>query len=300
MTKNKTIKKSSGRKTIIPLDRERVKAHGELWGRALDSYDSATTHDIISYTFETTDFAYDFGFNKIKAHELREALKLDAQKDFTVGRRLAHLWYTLMIIADEQGEGTSGSFTVGDIVKEWGREKSGKLHAHIKQSFMTLASLRFKQTNNKKGKARREWGYNFIDSWAIESDNKFSFKLNDAALGITSIYLKSKNLTPEILKRGYLPLPFANLTEKDLDPKYENFAERLSLLKPGKIEVKFKTILKDWIKTTDDVMKHRKKSYDLVMKYCQQAKKRGEIKDFQQTVLGTKNWREDWKIIFTK
>ncbi|MDR1482535.1 MAG: hypothetical protein LBI74_07915 [Synergistaceae bacterium] len=247
----------------------------------------------------------DYRFDKQKSRRLKKILKLNQEAlSFSLGRRASRLWYSLIVMAAEQGFGTNGTFRVSDLVRLWECKKSGRLYSDIKQTFLSLASFNPHYDNNKSGANRVEWGYSFFDAWLIEGEGDdaiFSFELNKVALGITTEWLDDKKLSFKTLKGGYLSIPVSELKGKRLDPKYENFIERLRLLPPGKIKVLYYTILDDWIKIGDDMIReHRMRCHDLVIDYLQKAKTSKEITGFSSLVRGFKNWRETWAVEIMK
>jgi hypothetical protein len=277
-----------------------VKSHGEFWGRPFLRETPQVESEFITYTVKKPKFTLEYRFEKAKVAQLKKILNLEKKsQDFSLGRRASRLWYTMIVLTAEHGKGTSGSFTVGDIVKIWGSQDSGRLYEDIRQTFMSLAAFNPIFSNYQADKKRQVWGYSFLKGYLIKGDGDsavFSFTLNEIALGITTEWLNNKKLNEASLKSGYLMLPVAKLREKRGDLGYENFRERVRLLKPGIVRVKFYTILDEWIKVGDDMLKHRGECYHLVMKYCQRAKESGEIKSYKQEVITIKGWREQWQM----
>ena len=289
---------------VIPADREKIKEQGEFFGRSFLQEIPFYDKGMIVYSVKKPDFTLEYRFNKTKAAQLKDLLRFDNSKDFSLGRRASRLWYSLIVLAAEQGQGISGTVSISDIARLWNCKKSGRLYDDIKQSFISLASFNPRYTNNKNGAEYTEWGYTFFEAWRIKGEGDqatFSFSLNKMALGVTTEWLNDGKLSIKSLKSGYVSIPITQLQNNRLDPRYENFLERLRLVRPGQIiKVKFYTVLDEWIKTGSDFLKHRKKCYDLVVKYCQQAQKDGELLSFKTQVLTNTNWRENWMLIIEK
>jgi hypothetical protein len=289
----------------IPIDRNSIKRNSEFFGRQFLQESPTDTDGEIIYTIIRDNVTLDYRFDKKKSRQLKKILKIDKRAaKFSLGRRASRLWYSLILMAAKQGSGTIGTFRVRDIVKLWECRKSGRLYSDIKQTFLSLASFNPHYINHRTGDDRIEWGYSFFDAWLIEGDGDdafFSFELNKVALGITTEWLNDKKLSFKTLRGGYLSIPVSELKGKRLDPKYENFIERIRLLKPGKVKVLYYTILDDWIKIRKDmILEHKKRCHDLVFDYLEKAKAAKEISDFRSIVYKPKNWRENWFVEIAK
>jgi hypothetical protein len=288
----------------IPIDRDRVRRNSEFFGRDFLQESPAVKDGKIVYTLKKANFTLDYRFDKKKSEQLKEILRLNKEGDvFSLGRRALRLWYSLIVLAAEQGQGASGTFHIKDIVRLWESKRSGRLYADIKQTFLSLATFNPYYHNNKQGENRIEWGHSFFDAWLIKGtgDNAvFEFELNKVALGITARWLENRKLSFKEIGRGYLTLEVKELKKPRPDAKYENFIERLRLLKPGQVNVKFVTVMNDWIKIGDDMLRQRKKCYDLALKYLTQARREEEIKGFALKVAVMKNWLEKWRVQITK
>jgi hypothetical protein len=297
MSENRNIKR-------IPIDRQRVRNDGEFFGRPFTQHAPTRNQGEIVFSIKIKDVTLDYRFDENKAKELKQILKLDPEKNaFALGRRAVRLWYSLILLAAEQGRGTIGTFRISAIARIWECERSGKFYNDIKQTFLSLASFSPHYYNNKVGEDRVEWGHSFLDAWQIRGEGNgavFSFELNRVALGITADWLENKSLSFSNLKRGYLSLKVAELKKERSDPKYENFLERVRLLKPGSVEVKFETILNDWIKTGNDMLRRRLDCHNMVQRYLQSAKDESEIKAFELQNITLAKWRENWRVHITK
>jgi hypothetical protein len=288
----------------IPIDRDRVRRNSEFFGRDFLQETPVIKDGEIVYTLKKADFILDYRFDKKKSEQLREILRLDkGGSAFSLGRRALRLWYALIVLAAEQGQGTSGTFHIKDIVRIWETERSGRLYNDIKQTFLSLATFSPHYYNGKEGEERIEWGHSFFDAWLIRGAGEkavFEFELNKIALGITAKWLENRKLSFAEIKGGYMTLRVEELKNPRSDPKYENFVERLRLLKPGQVCVKFETVLKDWIKTGDGMLRQRKKCHDLVYRYLSQGRKEGEIKEFAMQVGVLKGWLSAWRVKIIK
>jgi hypothetical protein len=297
MTENRNIKR-------IPIDRQRVRDDGEFFGRSFTQHSPARNQGEIVFSVKIKDVTLDYRFDENKSKELKQILKLDPEKNaFALGRRAVRLWYSLILLAAKQGKGTTGTFRIVDIAQIWECERSGKFYNDIKQTFLSLASFSPHYYNNKTGEDRIEWGHSFLDAWLIRGEGNsavFSFELNKVALGITADWLENKSLSFSSLKRGYLSLKVEELKKERSDPKYENFLERVRLLKPGSVEVKFETVLTDWIKTGNDMLRRRLDCHNMVQKYLKTAQDEGELKTFQLQNITLSKWRENWRVSITK
>jgi hypothetical protein len=288
----------------IPIDRDRIKRNSEFFGRQfLQEIPTHKGGDII-YSVRRDGLTLDYRFNKAKSQQLRKILQLDKNfSGFSLGRRASRLWYSLIVLAAEQGSGTMGKFKVSDLIRLWEVKKSGRLYNDIKQTFLSLASFNPYFSNNKTGAEKIDWGYSYFDAWLIkgEGDNaEFTFELNKVALGITQEWLEDRRLSLSSLKSGYLSMPISDLKGKRDEPSYENFIERIRLLKSGEVTVLYSTILRDWIKVGDDVFRRRKQSHDLVLGYLQKAQDAQEIKGFTSSTQKMKEWRETWNVSIHK
>ena len=291
----------------IPIDRKRVKADGEFFGRAFNHLLPVEEGGHIVYSIKNKDFTLDYRFDKKKSEKLKEALKLNAVDghNFSLGRRAARLWYSMVFLAAEQGQGRGnrGSFSINDIVKLWDCKRSGRLYADIQQTFLSLATFNPHYSNNQVGANRVEWGHSFFNTWCIggEGDTAvFNFELNQAALGITHEWLNN-GLSYDSLRGGYTSIKLKDLKQTQPDSKYANFLERVRLLKPGRpCTLKFITILTDWIKVREDFLRKRSACHSLVYSYLEKAQKEGEIKNFKTYLPGLTQWREEWKVEITK
>jgi hypothetical protein len=288
----------------IPIDRDRVRRNSEFFGRDFLQESPFIKGGKIVYTLKKTNFTLDYRFDKMKSEQLKEILRLDKEGNvFSLGRRALRLWYSLIVLAAEQGQGTSGTFHIRDIVRLWESKRSGRLYSDIKQTFLSLATFNPYYHNNKQGEDRIEWGHSFFDAWLIKGtgDNAvFEFELNKVALGITAKWLNKRELSFEEIGRGYLTLEVKELKKPRPDAKYENFIECLRLLKPGQVNVKFETVMSNWIKIGDDMLRQRKKCHDLVLKYLSQARAEEEIQGFILKVTVVKNWLKEWRVQITK
>ena len=280
-----------------------MKHDGEFFGRPFIQQNATEKEGHIVYTIKKKDFTLDYRFNKDTSEELKKVLKLDTGRNiFSLGRRSARLWYSMIVLAAEQGRGNSGKFKISDIVRLWECERSGRLYEDIKQTFMSLASFNPHYSNNLTGAKRVEWGHSFFDAWVIRGIGDsavFEFELNKAALGITHEWLNN-DLSLSSLKSGYLAFEVSELKRERKDPKYENFIERLRLLKPGVCKIKFITILEDWIKVRDDFLRKRGACHDLVIKYLEDARGEGELKDFKIRFDTLSKWKENWTVTIRK
>jgi hypothetical protein len=288
----------------IPIDRDRVKRNSEFFGRAFSQERPVLKDGEITYTIIKETFTLDYRFNKSKSDRLKKNLRLENKGNvFSLGRRAARLWYSMIYLAAVQGGGHTGTFRLKDIAELWHCGRSGRLYTDIKQTFLSLATFTPHYRNNKTGSGLVEWGYSFFDAWLIKGEGDgavFSFEMNKTALGITSRWLKESNLSMSELKGGYLAIKVSELREDRGSPKYENFVERVRLLKPGGVKVGFEKVLLDWIKVGDDLLRQRKKCHALVSKFLAQARSEGEIKDFRLEVRGLKDWLKAWTVRITK
>lgn len=203
-------------------------------------------------------------------------------------------------------EGLKGSFTASELLSLWGdpdKRKAGRAFEDVRKTFYSLVGVNPIWTNNRSGKDRREWGVPFTNKFWIEGEGRetrYHYELNPEALGITEMWLKSDNLSVEIIKRegGYLPYPVAFL--KDNIPETEqNFRDRL-LHYVGGYEIQAITILRDWCKLGTDKLRRRKYCYDLLRTYLDNAKIRGEITSYDFKVRTIKDWQKNWKLIIYK
>jgi hypothetical protein len=212
----------------------------------------------------------------------------------------------MIYFAKKGREGLKGSFTASEILSLWGdpdKRKSGGGFEDIRKTFYSLVGVNPIWTNNRSGKDRREWGVPFTNKFWIEGDGRetrYHYELNPEALGVTEMWLKSDNMTVEIIKNkgGYLPYPVAFL--KDNIPETEqNFRDRL-LHYVGGYELLAYTVLHDWCKLGSDKLRRRKYCYDLLRTYLDNAKTRGEITSYDFKVLSLKDWQRSWKLMIYK
>jgi hypothetical protein len=297
----------SGKKTIkiIPLDRQRVKDDGEFFGRTFLQKKPIEKNGHIVYQVKVGDVTLDYRFDKKKVNELKKILFHGVELEenlFSLGRRAALMWYSLVYLVAVQGGVTKGIFRIADIVEIWKSKPSGKLYNDIKQTFLSLAAFNPYYNNGQSGKDRIEWGHSFFDAWVIKGEGDsaiFEYELNRIALGITTDWLEN-GLSLSTLKGGYFPFHIQELEKLRADDKYENLVERIRLLPPGVMTVKCSTLLRDWMKLREDMLRRHKKCHDLIYKYLQKACDNKEIASFRYHVHGGKNWLEKETILIEK
>ncbi len=222
----------------------------------------------------------------------------------TLSRRGGKVWFSMIYFAKKQG-GLEGNFTASELMRLWeiSPKKSGHLWGDIRETFFNIVALSPSFTNKKSGKDRIDWGYSFTSSYMIRGEGKearYHYTLTPEALGITEKWVRGE-LTEEDIARegGYLQYPLKNLSLKGLDESEQNFRDYLIKFKGG-YPVKAYTILKDWIKLRNDLLRRRTYSYSLLRKYLENAKKDKLISNYDFEIKTRTDWREKWKVTIYK
>ena len=296
------VKKIRRTKNII-LDRDVTKDLGEFFGTSI--VNTTPTDDDKSLVFHVNrgETKLHYRFDKKTINGIKNDLSLDNQPlQISLGRRTARLWWTLIVLAYEQGSGTVGNFSYDDILRLWGAKRSGKLYEDIKDMFLSLASATLTMHRKDKNGKPDILVYHLINSARIKGDENggttFSFELNEDALGITAHWLRYGQLSASQQAKGYLSVPTAELKQKGKNLRYINFCERLVLF-PGGV-VKAQTILEEWLKLPPSRLKHKKDCEQLLINILTQAKEEGKMVSFITNFPAGKNWLESWSVKIVK
>ena len=107
-------------------------------------------------------------------------------------------------------------------------------------------------------------------------------------------------LTAEEIKSkgGYLAYPLAYL-QGGIDETEQNFRDYLLKFKGG-YKIKAYTILNDWLKLRKDLLRRPTYCHQLLYKYLERAKERGEITSYDFKVKTISDWRDKWRITIYK
>ena len=294
--------------SYIPLDRKRHLQYLEVFNRRITpSFTKTETKDeegkeISTYTTKTSGGELSFRFLQ---DIIRKEVGSKDNKIPTISRRGEKVWISMIYFAKKQGEGLGGNFTASELMRLWEVDpnKSGHLWADIRETFFNIVALSPSFTNNRSGKERIEWGYSYTSSYMVEGEGKetrYYYTMTPEALGITAKYIMGELTEEDIRKEGgYLQYPLKNLSLKGITESEHNFRNYLIRFKGG-YSVKAYTILKDWIKLRNDLLRRRKYCYELLRKYLENAKELGLISRYDFQITSIRDWRNKWKVTIYK
>jgi hypothetical protein len=293
--------------TYIPTDKKRYPQYLDVFNRRITpSYTKEETTDeegreISTYTTKVSGGELSFRF--LKDIITKEVGETDSKLP-TLSRRGGKVWFSMIYFAKKQG-GLEGNFTASELMRLWeiSPKKSGHLWGDIRETFFNIVALSPSFTNKKSGKDRIDWGYSFTSSYMIRGEGKearYHYTLTPEALGITEKWVRGE-LTEEDIARegGYLQYPLKNLSLKGITESEQNFRDYLIKFKGG-YSVKAYTILKDWIKLRNDLLRRRKYCYELLRKYLENAKELGLISRYDFQITSIRDWRNKWKVTIYK
>ncbi len=296
--------------SYIPLDKKKYPNYIEAFGRRItESYERGKTTDeegraIITYTTKAGGGELKYSFDEDLL--VRELGKEATKKLPTLGRRASNLWYSMIYFAKEQGNGgLEGNFTASELMRLWGVDdpsKGGRAFKDIRETFFNIVAVMPSYTNKRSGDERLDWGFSFTSSYLIKGEGRearYYYTMTPEALGLTEKWLKGELTAEEIKsKGGYLAYPLQYL-QGGLDETEQNFQDYLLKFKGG-YTVKAYTILKDWLKLRNDLLRRRKYCHELLYRYLENAKERGEISSYKFEVKELKDWRKKWKVTIYK
>lgn len=296
--------------SYVPLDKKKYPHYLESFGRRItESYERDKTTDeegraIVTYTTKAGGGELKYSFDEDLL--VRELGKDATKKLPTLGRRASNLWYSMIYFAKEQGNGgLEGNFTASELMRLWGTDdpsKGGRAFKDIRETFFNIVAVMPSYTNKRSGDERLDWGFSFTSSYLIKGEGRearYYYTMTPEALGLTEKWLKGELTAEEIKnKGGYLAYPLMYL-QGGLDETEQNFRDYLLKFKGG-YTVKAYTILKDWLKLRNDLLRRRKYCYDLLYRYLENAKERGEISSYKFEVKALKDWRKKWKVTIYK
>lgn len=293
----------------IPLDKKRYPQYGETFNRRITpAFTKGEGKDeegkkLITYTTQTKggELTYRF-YEDIISKELGQ----DATKKLpTLGRRASKLWFSMIYFAKRQGEGLKGNFTASELMRLWGAKDpstGGRSFKDIRETFLNVVAVMPYFTNQRSGDERTDWGFAFTSSYLIRGEGKearYHYTMTPEALGLTEKWLKGELDAEEIKnKGGYLAYPLAYL-QGGLDETEQNFRDYLLKFKGG-YTVKAYTILDDWLKLRRDLLRRRKYCHELLYRYLENAKTRGEISSYKFEVRELTDWRNKWRVTIYK
>jgi len=295
--------------SYVPLDKKNYDNYIETFGRRItDSYERDRTTDeegraIITYTTKAGGGELKYSFDE---DLLVSELGKDATKKLpTLGRRASNLWYSMIYFAKEQGDGVEGNFTASELMRLWGIDdpsKGGRAFKDIRETFFNIVAVMPSYTNKRSGDERLDWGFSFTSSYLIKGEGRearYYYTMTPEALGLTEKWLKGE-LSKEDISNigGYLQYPLSYL-QSGLEETEQNFRDYLVKFKGG-YTVKAYTILKDWLKLRNDLLRRRKYCHELLYRYLENAKGRGEISNYKFEVKTLKDWRKKWKVTIYK
>lgn len=295
--------------SYVPLDKKKYPNYIEAFGRRITpSYGINKTTDeegraIITYTTKAGSGELRYSFDE---DLLVKELGKDATKKLpTLGRRASNLWYSMIYFAKEQGNGVEGNFTASELMRLWGIDdpsKGGRAFKDIRETFFNIVAVMPSYTNNRSGDERLDWGFAFTSSYLIRGEGRearYYYTMTPEALGLTYKWLKGELTAEEIKTRGgYLAYPLEYL-QSGLDETEQNFRDYLLKFKGG-YTVKAYTILNDWLKLRKDLIRRRKYCHELLYRYLENAKSRGEISSYRFEVRELKEWRKKWTVTVYK
>jgi hypothetical protein len=295
--------------SYVPLDKKKYPNYIEAFGRRItESYERNKTTDeegraIITYTTKAGSGELRYSFDEDLL--VRELGKDATKKLPTLGRRASNLWYSMIYFAKEQGNGVEGNFTASELMRLWGIDdpsKGGRAFKDIRETFFNIVAVMPSYTNNRSGDERLDWGFAFTSSYLIKGEGRearYYYTMTPEALGLTEKWLKGELTAEEIkIRGGYLAYPLEYL-QSGLDETEQNFRDYLLKFKGG-YTVKAHTILTDWLKLRKDLIRRRKYCHELLYRYLENAKKRGEISSYKFEVRELKEWRKKWTVTVYK
>ena len=293
----------------IPVDKSKYPQYQETFNRRITpAFTKGIGKDeegkkLITYTTQTKggELTYRF-YEDIITKELGQ----DATKKLpTLGRRASRLWFSMIYFAKKQGEGLKGNFTATEVLDLWGTNppsKGGRAFKDIRETFLNVVAVMPYFTNQRSGDERTDWGFAFTSSYLIKgegNETRYHYTMTPEALGLTEKWLKGELTVEEIKnKGGYLAYPLSYL-QSELDKTEQNFRDYLLKFKGG-YTVKAFTILNDWLKLRKDLLRRRTYCHELLYRYLDNAKKRGEISSYKFGVKNLSDWRNKWKVTIYK
>jgi len=237
---------------------------------------------------------------------MTKELGIDATKKIpSLGRRASRLWLSMILFAKKQGKNLEGNFTASELMKLWNIEptkRGGNYWSEIRETFFNIVAVSPSFTNKRSGDERTDWGFSFASSYLIKGEGRearYHYTMTPEALGLTEKWLRGE-LTIEEIKNtgGYLAYPLTYL-QGNLDEAEQSFREYLLQYKGG-YAIKLFTIANDWLKLRSDLLRRPTYCHEIIIKYLNNAKDRGEISSYTIEVKGFNDWRNRWKVTIYK
>ena len=302
--------------TKIPVPRNSTLKYGEFFGRSLQGKTGESDGENTIYKIKIDDSTeLKYVFDERLMSEIKKQLQRHPEEGMVkVGRQSGRLWLTLMVLAYEQYKPENyykigGRFTYKDIINLWGVSDGQKTRKDIDDAFFSLHTTSFIYSQSV-GKELVETIFthpvNTFKKIERQTDERaargkivigYEFELSEAALGITSSWVRNGKLSLSEQKEGYLSLPIRDIRES-VSTNYANFRERLRAFVGGKISGKI--VLKEWMKLSDDKLR-RREYCKKELEFClNEAKKQQELEFFATQLPEIKGWIDLWQITIEK